>query len=84
MVENIQAQFSSSLSDVNWMDLATRKVAQDKAEAMKELIGYPDWYANQSALQVYYSGVSIYRKWLLYHQCFRKLKGNHVLHTSHW
>jgi hypothetical protein len=28
--------------------------------------------------------VSIYRKWLLYHQCFRKLKGNHVLHTSHW
>ena len=66
MVENIRAQFSSSVSDVDWMDLATRKVAQDKAEAMKELIGYPDWYANQSALEVYYSGVSIYRKWLLY------------------
>lgn len=44
------------------MDLATRKVARDKAEAMKELIGYPDWFANQSALEVFYSGVSIYRK----------------------
>ena len=66
MVENIRAQFSSSVSDVDWMDLATRKVARDKAEAMMELIGYPDWYANQSALEVYYSGVSIYRKWLFW------------------
>ena len=65
MVENIRAQFSSSVSDVDWMDLATRKVARDKAEAMKELIGYPDWFANQSALEVYYNGVSIYRKSLL-------------------
>ena len=65
MVENIRAQFSSSVSNVDWMDLATCKVAQEKAEAMKELIGYPDWYANRSALEVYYSGVSIYRKWLL-------------------
>jgi predicted metalloendopeptidase len=61
MVENIRAQFSSSVSDVDWMDLATRKVARDKAEAMKELIGYPDWFANQSALEVYYSGVSVGR-----------------------
>lgn len=48
------------------MDLLTRKVAQDKAEAMKELIGYPDWYANKSALEVYYKGVSICGKFL-YH-----------------
>ncbi|GFG28564.1 hypothetical protein Cfor_10702 [Coptotermes formosanus] len=61
MVENIRAQFSSSVSDVNWMDPATRQVAQDKAEAMKELIGYPDWYANKSALEVYYNGVSVGR-----------------------
>ena len=66
MVENIRAQFSSSVSDVDWMDPATRQVAQDKAEAMKELIGYPDWYTNKSALEVYYNGVSIYGKWLLY------------------
>jgi endothelin-converting enzyme len=66
MVENIRIQFSSSISDVDWMDLLTRKVAQDKAEAMKELIGYPDWYANKSALEVYYKGVSICGKFL-YH-----------------
>jgi predicted metalloendopeptidase len=65
MVENIRAQFSSSVSDVDWMDPATRKVAQDKAEAMKELIGYPDWYANKSALEIYYKGVSMYGDSLL-------------------
>lgn len=60
MVENIRSQFSSSINDVDWMDPDTRQVAQDKAEAMKELIGYPDWYANKSALQEYYKGVSNY------------------------
>jgi endothelin-converting enzyme len=59
MVENIRMQFISSVSDVDWMDPVTRKVAQDKAQAMKELIGYPDWYANKSALEAYYEGVSI-------------------------
>jgi predicted metalloendopeptidase len=58
MVENIRAQFSSSVSEVDWMDPVTRKVAQAKAQAMKELIGYPDWYANKSALEVYYKEVS--------------------------
>lgn len=60
MVENIRMQFSSSVSDVDWMDPITRKIAEDKAQAMKEMIGYPDWYANKSALEVYYKGVSIY------------------------
>lgn len=60
MVENIRAQFSSSVSEVDWMDPVTRKVAQAKAQAMKELIGYPDWYANKSAIEAYYKGVSIY------------------------
>jgi predicted metalloendopeptidase len=62
MVENIRSQFSSSVSEVDWMDPVTRKVAQAKAEAMKELIGYPDWYASKSAIEVYYKGVSIYGK----------------------
>ncbi|XP_069699097.1 neprilysin-1-like isoform X2 [Periplaneta americana] len=64
MVENIRSQFSSSINDVDWMDPDTRHVAQDKAEAMKELIGYPDWYANKSALEEYYKGVSVGRSHL--------------------
>ncbi|KDR08433.1 Neprilysin-2 [Zootermopsis nevadensis] len=83
MVENIRMQFSSSVSDVDWMDPITRKIAEDKAQAMKEMIGYPDWYANKSALEVYYKGVSIGRshfrnvvslRTFLVHQILSKLR----------
>ena len=58
MVENIRNQFIYSISDLEWMDVSTQKVAQEKAGAMQELIGYPDWFSNKTALEEYYSGVS--------------------------
>ncbi|KAJ9588255.1 hypothetical protein L9F63_018419, partial [Diploptera punctata] len=59
MVENIRNQFISSINDLEWMDVATQKVAQEKAEAMRELIGYPDWFSNMTALEEYYKGVKV-------------------------
>ncbi|PSN30408.1 Neprilysin-11 [Blattella germanica] len=59
MVENIRTQFSDSIREVEWMDPDTQKVAQDKAEAMMELIGYPDWFSNKTAVEDYYNGISV-------------------------
>ncbi|XP_033611166.1 neprilysin-4 isoform X1 [Cryptotermes secundus] len=83
MVENIRAQFSSSVSEVDWMDPVTRKVAQAKAQAMKELIGYPDWYANKSAIEAYYKGVSVGRSHLRNIVSLKTLMMHRVLSKLH-
>lgn len=62
MVENIRASFRSELSEISWMDDRTKEAALEKADFMNRFIGYPDWYANASALQQYYKDVSNEKK----------------------
>ncbi|KAK7793461.1 hypothetical protein R5R35_011644 [Gryllus longicercus] len=59
MVKNIRGAFISQVHAIDWMDEETKKVAVEKAEAMTELIGYPDWYANVTALEQYYKGTKV-------------------------
>lgn len=58
MVEHIRTAFRNELSDIAWMDDATKEAALEKADFMNHFIGYPDWYTNTSALQEYYKDVS--------------------------
>ncbi|TOF86384.1 hypothetical protein CGJ15_25210, partial [Vibrio parahaemolyticus] len=40
-----------------WMDDETKPKAVEKADAITKLIAYPDWYGNNSAMELYYSGL---------------------------
>lgn len=81
MVMNIREAFKSQVHAVDWMDETTRNVAGEKADAMIELIGYPDWFSNVTALDNYYSQVSFsfwYFRWI--NICILYLKTLEAVH----
>ena len=43
MIHNIRQAFNDLLVENEWMDMETRAVAREKANAIKERIGYPDY-----------------------------------------
>ena len=57
MISNLKTAFKSLVDDASWMDSATKKIAREKADAIREFIGYPDWIKNKTALEAYYKGV---------------------------
>ena len=59
MVDNIVAAFSQELRNAEWMDDPTKISALDKVKSMTQLVGYPEWYHNESALYAYYDGVNL-------------------------
>jgi membrane metallo-endopeptidase-like protein 1 len=59
MIENIRSSFTELLEEVPWMDDATKRVAREKADAIEERIGYPDYIMNDTALNLDYEGVRI-------------------------
>ncbi|KAJ1527249.1 hypothetical protein ONE63_008774 [Megalurothrips usitatus] len=59
LVRDLRTSFASDMAAVDWMDDDTRGAALHKAEAMTEFIGYPDWYANASALEDHYRGAAV-------------------------
>ncbi|EDO31998.1 predicted protein, partial [Nematostella vectensis] len=59
MIKDIRNVFIDNLQNLNWMDEKTRKVAKEKAEAIRENIGYPDFIKNKTALELEYSGVRV-------------------------
>lgn len=52
MIESIRGAFVELLDEVQWMDDETRRVAREKAAAMLERIGYPDYILNDTALNI--------------------------------
>ncbi|XP_052821500.1 neprilysin-1-like [Mya arenaria] len=50
MIENLREAFIELLNENNWMDDQTREVAREKAKAIKERIGYPDYIVNPTEL----------------------------------
>jgi membrane metallo-endopeptidase-like protein 1 len=57
MILNLKMAFSSLVEESDWMDEETKINALEKAAAMKEYIGYPDWITNKSTLELAYHGV---------------------------
>uniref|UniRef100_T1ISE4 M13 family peptidase n=1 Tax=Strigamia maritima TaxID=126957 RepID=T1ISE4_STRMM len=60
MIQNIRSAFNELLGDNEWMDDETRKVAQEKANAMNERIGYPDLLTNADDLTKEYELLPIH------------------------
>jgi neprilysin len=58
MVHHIRRAFLERVGRLEWMDDETKLAATEKALTMTEFIGFPDWFANSTALNHYYEGVS--------------------------
>lgn len=57
MIKNIREAFNDLLADNHWMDDETRAVAKEKADAMNERIGYPDFLTQKKDLELEYKTV---------------------------
>lgn len=57
MVRDLKVAFSSLVEESDWMDQETKINALEKAAQIKEYIGYPDWIANRTTLELAYAGV---------------------------
>jgi hypothetical protein len=58
MIADIQWAFSTLVRSADWMDEDTKVATTDKATAVKEFIGFPEWLLDNNQLQEYYEGVS--------------------------
>ncbi|CAH3030835.1 unnamed protein product [Porites evermanni] len=59
MVQNIRSAFMDNLQDVKWMDRKTKQAAMEKAKAIFQQIGYPDFILNQTQLEQYFAGLQV-------------------------
>ncbi|XP_071945743.1 endothelin-converting enzyme homolog isoform X2 [Antedon mediterranea] len=59
MVEEIREAFKNNLPDLDWMDDETRKAASEKAEAVVDLIGFPEFIMDDNKLDLYYINLTI-------------------------
>ncbi|XP_064459622.1 neprilysin-1-like [Ornithodoros turicata] len=62
MIHNIREAFNELLKENDWMDVETRKVAEEKANAMNERIGYPDLLTNPYELSKEYDTLEIHEE----------------------
>ncbi|KAH7956781.1 hypothetical protein HPB52_012724 [Rhipicephalus sanguineus] len=60
MIHNIREAFNELLKENNWMDAETRKVAEEKANAMNERIGYPELLTNPYELSKEYDSLVVH------------------------
>ncbi|CAH1774945.1 unnamed protein product [Owenia fusiformis] len=58
MIHNIREAFNKMLMDNTWMDEDTKRVAKEKADAINERIGYPDYITDKDALDAKFKGLS--------------------------
>ena len=59
MIHDIRHAFNELLHENMWMDKETRLVAEDKANNIREQIGYPEYITNATRLVEEYNNVSI-------------------------
>lgn len=57
IVANVHTAFREMLQGDDWMDNETKMKAVEKVDAVTRLIGYPDWFHNTSAIDMYYGQV---------------------------
>lgn len=59
MIENVRTAFTDNLPDLDWMDDATRAAALDKANAVTDMIGYPNYILDHVKLDEKYESLKI-------------------------
>lgn len=59
MISTIKGAFTKNFKNLEWMDEETRRAAIIKANAISDMIGYPDFIKNVTALDEYYDNLQI-------------------------
>lgn len=59
MVENIRLAFQENLANLDWMDDETRQLAKEKAAAITDLIGYPEFIIDPVQLDHKYENLTV-------------------------
>jgi len=59
MIEGIKGVFRRNLPNLDWMDGPTRDLAQDKADKVMQMIGYPTNLITEEQLATYYSKLAV-------------------------
>ncbi|XP_050357045.1 endothelin-converting enzyme homolog isoform X1 [Nymphalis io] len=59
MIDNIRAAFKKHLKDLDWMDAETREAAETKADAITDMIGFPDYILNKEDLDKQYEELEV-------------------------
>uniref|UniRef100_A0A672M9N3 endothelin-converting enzyme 1 n=1 Tax=Sinocyclocheilus grahami TaxID=75366 RepID=A0A672M9N3_SINGR len=59
MIDEIRTAFKDALDDLNWMDEQTRQAAKDKADAIYDMIGFPDFILDSKELDDVYDGYEV-------------------------
>lgn len=57
MIDAIRASFKKGLPNLDWMDDKTRRAAEDKADAVVDMIGFPDYIKDPQKLKEKYDGL---------------------------
>ena len=52
LIKSIKKSFIKNFETIPWMNNETRKLAEDKVNAVNELIGYPDFIQNDKLLNL--------------------------------
>lgn len=59
MIGTIREAFKKNFHNLEWMDEETRKAAIIKADAISDMIGYPDFIKDVDELDAYYENLQI-------------------------
>lgn len=59
MINEIRTAFTSNLKNLDWMDAETHKSAEQKANAITDMIGFPDFILNLQELNERYKDLVI-------------------------
>lgn len=62
MIDEVRRAFKNNLPHLDWMDKETRKLAEEKADAISDMIGFPDYILNAKELDKKYHDLNITSK----------------------
>ncbi|XP_043262343.1 endothelin-converting enzyme homolog isoform X3 [Colletes gigas] len=59
MIDQVRRAFTKNLKNLDWMDADTRRAAEEKANAITDMIGFPNFILNPSELDNLYKDLTI-------------------------
>lgn len=57
IIDNIRKAFNQHVRNITWMDSNTKQLVLEKSEAMKHLVGLPEWILKDGKLDEHYAGL---------------------------
>jgi neprilysin len=62
MINEVRTAFKRNLKNLKWMDKETRRLAEEKADSISDMIGFPDYILNAGELDKKYKDLKIDEK----------------------